>query len=267
MIVNPCLGRIELSRFDTNAMLGLTRESAEGAMADAQARIAEFQHRLWAENQRALLVVLQGMDASGKDGTTRDVFASVNPAGVRVTSFKAPTHEELDHDFLWRIHKAVPGRGEIGVFNRSHYEDVLVVRVDNLVPEPVWRQRYAQINAFEHLLSCNGVVILKFFLHMGLEEQRKQLLERIHEPDKNWKFNAEDFGKRKKWDAYMRAYEDALSECSTEAAPWFVIPADRKWVRNAAISMIVADTLEKMDPKYPRLKLSEQEMERLIAEA
>lgn len=259
--------RIDLTAYDTNATLGFDKDTAENEMRRQQQRIAEFQARLNAENGRALLVVLQGMDAAGKDGTTRDVFALTNPSGVRVVSFKAPTPEELDHDFLWRIHKAVPARGEIGVFNRSHYEDVLVVRVDGIVPEEVWRQRYEQINAFEQLLASNGVVILKFFLHMSLQEQKKQLLERIHEPDKNWKFNADDFTKRKQWGAYMQAYEDVLSRCSTPHAPWFIIPADRKWVRNAAVATIIADTLEHMNPQYPRLKLTEDEMQRLIAES
>lgn len=258
--------RVDLSKLDTNAKLGLDKDTVEKQMLDAQQRIASLQHKLWAENKRALLCVFQGMDASGKDGTVRDAFFLTNPDGVKVTSFKVPSSEELDHDFLWRIHKAVPARGEIGVFNRSHYEDVLVVRVENIVPESVWRPRYAQINAFEQLLAANGVTILKFFLHMSKDEQRKQLLERIHEPDKNWKFNADDFEKRKKWDDYMRAYEDALSETSTEHAPWFVIPADRRWVRNYAVAMIIAETLERLDPEYPRLKLSELEMERLLSQ-
>jgi len=216
------------------------------------ARMADLQYRLYAENRRALLIILQGMDAGGKDGTVRHVMSGLNPQSCRVTSFKVPSSEEASHDFLWRIHKAMPARGAMGIFNRSHYEDVLVVRVHELVPRPVWSARYDQINAFEKLMSENGVTILKFFLHISKEEQKERLDQRLDDPTKNWKISPADFKERKLWDAYVKAYEDALSRCSSSTSPWYIIPSNKKWFRNLAVSQIIVETLERMDPKFPK---------------
>jgi PPK2 family polyphosphate:nucleotide phosphotransferase len=210
-----------------------------------------LQRRLHANGTRALLVVLQGRDASGKDGTLRKVFGPLDPLGVTATSFKAPTEEELRHDFLWRVHRAVPGRGTIGAFNRSHYEDVLVVRVRGLAPESVWRPRYEQINLFERILVENGTVILKFLLHISREEQRERLLARLSDPEKYWKFNANDLAERDLWDQYTEAYREALARTSTEAAPWYVVPADSKRVRDVLVARTIVETLERMDPRWP----------------
>jgi PPK2 family polyphosphate:nucleotide phosphotransferase len=214
-------------------------------------RLRALQEVLWAEGKHSLLIVLQAMDAGGKDGTIKQVMRGVNPQGCQVTSFKVPTEEELDHDFLWRIHKAVPRRGYIGIFNRSHYEDVLVVRVHGLVPEGVWQQRYEQINQFEKLLVDTGTTILKFFLHISKEEQKERFEARLGDPRKNWKFSMKDVEERDRWDAYMRAYEDALSRCSTPWAPWHIIPANRKWYRNLAVSQVIVEALERLEMRYP----------------
>jgi PPK2 family polyphosphate:nucleotide phosphotransferase len=214
-------------------------------------RLRELQKVLWAEGKHALLIVLQAMDAGGKDGTIKHVMRGVNPQGCQVTSFKVPTEEELDHDFLWRIHKAVPRRGYIGIFNRSQYEDVLVVRVHGLVPEEAWQQRYEQINQFEKLLADTGTTILKFFLHISKEEQKERFEARLHDPRKNWKFSMKDVEERGYWDKYMRAYEDALNRCSTPWAPWHIIPANRKWYRNLAISQVIVEALERLGMRYP----------------
>jgi PPK2 family polyphosphate:nucleotide phosphotransferase len=195
------------------------------------------------------------MDAGGKDGTIRHVMSGLNPQGCRVSSFKVPTEEELAHDYLWRIHRAVPGKGEIGIFNRSHYGDVLVVRVHNLVPKRVWSKRYDQINAFENILAENGVTIVKFFLHISKDEQKQRLQERLDDSSKHWKVSAADFEERKYWDDYTEAYEDVLSRCSTPWAPWYVIPANRKWFRNLAVAGILVSTLEDMDMRFPKSKL------------
>ena len=214
-------------------------------------RLQELQEVLWAEGKHSLLIVLQAMDAGGKDGTIKHVMRGVNPQGCQVTSFKVPTKEELDHDYLWRVHKATPRRGYIGIFNRSHYEDVLVVRVHNLVPEAVWQQRYEQINQFEKLLADTGTTILKFFLHTSKEEQKERFEARLRDPRKNWKFSMGDVKERGYWDDYMRAYEDALNRCSSPWAPWFVIPANHKWYRNLAVSQVIIEALEKLDMRYP----------------
>ncbi|MBI5959415.1 MAG: polyphosphate kinase 2 family protein [Chloroflexi bacterium] len=214
-------------------------------------RLEKLQEVLYAEAKHTLLIVLQAMDAGGKDGTIRSVMDGVNPLGVGVTSFKAPTAEELAHDFLWRIHQHVPSRGMIGIFNRSHYEDVLIVRVENLVPEAVWKKRYDHINAFERLLADSGVTILKFFLHISKEEQKERFEERLKEPDKHWKFAKGDLAVRAKWDQYMRAYEDALTYCNTEWARWHIVPANKKWYRDLVISQTIIETLEKLDMRYP----------------
>jgi len=214
-------------------------------------RIAAIQEAFHADRRHALLVVFQGRDASGKDGTIGAVFKGVNPQGVRVTAFRKPTEEELAHDFLWRVHHAVPPRGVIGLFNRSHYEDVLVVRVNGLAPRAVWEDRYGRINAFESHLAASGVVVIKFFLHISREEQRVRLIERLEDPRKNWKFNAGDLKERAQWDAYTEAYEAALSRCSTAEAPWYVVPANRNAVRNVLVARTVLRTLERIAPVFP----------------
>ncbi|HEX8984244.1 MAG TPA: polyphosphate kinase 2 family protein [Bryobacteraceae bacterium] len=242
-----------LSRIDPADTNGFkSKQEANGRLAKNIERLYELQYRLAAENRRSLLIILQAMDAGGKDGTIRHVMTGLNPQGCRVTSFKVPTGEETRHDYLWRIHRAAPAFGEIGIFNRSQYEDVLVVRVHDLVPKAVWSQRYDQINEFERMLHDNGTTILKFFLHISKDEQKKRLEARISDPFKNWKIAPADLAERKHWDAYQEAYEDAIRKCSTKWAPWFVIPANFKWFRNLAVSEIIADTLEAMKPKPPK---------------
>jgi PPK2 family polyphosphate:nucleotide phosphotransferase len=228
------------------------RAAAEKQSAKDGVVINDLQDRLYAEGKRALLVILQGTDTSGKDGTIRHVFNATGPLGVSVTPFRRPSEEELAHDFLWRAHLATPRRGTIGIFNRSHYEDVLIGRVRQLAPKGDIERRYDQINAFEKILVENGTTILKFMLHISKAEQAERLQERLDERKSQWKFNPGDLDDRKLWDQYVAAYELMLNRCSTEWAPWHVIPADRKWARNAAIAAIVRDTLEKMDPKYPK---------------
>jgi PPK2 family polyphosphate:nucleotide phosphotransferase len=210
-----------------------------------------LQELFYAEQKHRLLIVLQGMDTSGKDGVIRHVFDGVNPQGVRVASFKVPTPEELSHDYLWRVHKQTPGKGEIVIFNRSHYEDVLVVRVHSLVDEDVWKKRYDQINAFERLLTEEGTTMLKFYLHIDKKEQKERLQARLDEPDKNWKFNVGDLEERKLWPDYQKAYEDVLSKTSTEYAPWYIIPSNRKWYRNLLIGQIIVETLKDMKMELP----------------
>lgn len=233
--------------------------SAFDSKTDAKARskkdaaaINELQDRLYAESKRALLVVLQGTDTAGKDGTIRNVFNATGPLGVVVTAFRQPSEEELAHDFLWRAHRACPPRGYIGIFNRSHYEDVLVARVRNLAPQDEIDNRYDQINDFEKILSDNGTTILKFMLHISSKEQGKRLQARLDERKSRWKFNPGDLGDRTLWDQYQHAYELMLQRCSTAWAPWYVIPSDHKWARNAAIAAIVRAKLEEMDPQYPK---------------
>ena len=242
---------VDLAAIDAANTHGRRREQADAELEASHARLTDLQDRLWAEGRHAVLVVLQGMDAGGKDGTIRNVMGAFNPQGCAVSPFKVPTPIELAHDFLWRVHQRVPGRGEIGIFNRSHYEDVLVVRVNSLVPREVWSRRYAQINAFERTLAAAGTTILKFFLHIDPEEQRQRFEARLADPTKTWKFKLGDLDVRKRWDDYMAAYQEALSRCSTEAAAWYVIPANRKWFRNIAVAEILADTLEGLDPRYP----------------
>lgn len=217
--------------------------------------LRHLQERLYAEGKRSLLIVLQGMDTSGKDGTIKHVIGAVDPQGARITSFKQPTPEERRHDFLWRIAKALPSPGELGIFNRSHYEDVLVVRVHELVPESVWSKRYAIINRFEKDLAKRGTKIVKFFLHISYEEQRVRLARRLKDPTKRWKFNPKDLDERARWNDYQAAYADAVARCSTAEAPWFVIPADKEWYRDWAVSKILIETLEDMDPRYPKTNL------------
>lgn len=227
------------------------RQMAEDEFKNLRDELIELQRRFYAEGSRKLLVIFQAMDAGGKDGTIRRVFQGVNPQGVQVTSFKAPSKLELAHDFLWRVHQAVPATGMIGMFNRSHYEDVLVVRVHNLVPESVWRPRYQLINDFESLLTETGTTILKCYLNISKEEQRERFQDRIDQPSKNWKFSMEDLEKRKLWDQYMDAYEEMLVKTTTESAPWYVIPADQKWYRNLAVTRLLVHTLRELNPQYP----------------
>lgn len=214
-------------------------------------QLLKLQELLYAENQRALLIILQGMDTCGKDGTIRKVMAGINVQGCDVVNFKVPSADELSRDFLWRAHRVAPPKGKIGIFNRSHYEDVLVVRVHNLVPKSVWAQRYQQINDFEKMLVENGTVVLKFFLHISKEEQKARLESRISDPTKHWKITEADIRERAYWDDYMQAYETVLQECSTDWAPWHIVPADKKWYRNLVITECIVDTLRKLGMRYP----------------
>jgi PPK2 family polyphosphate:nucleotide phosphotransferase len=227
------------------------RSAAEDEFGGLRNELVELQYRLYAEGKQKLLIILQALDAGGKDSTIRKVLLGVNPQGVRVTSFKRPTDEELAHDFLWRIHQHVPASGMIGVFNRSHYEDVLVVRVDDVVPETVWRPRYDRINEFEQLLTESGTTILKFYLHISKKEQKKRLEERLVDPARHWKFEVADLQTRQKWDDYIDAFDEMLGQCTTTHAPWHVIPADQKWYRNLAICRVIVDALKGMDPRFP----------------
>ena len=246
--------RIKLKERDPrDAGLFGDEKETKAATAALAKEIDALQDRLYAEGSRVLLVILQGTDTSGKDGTIRSVFNATGPLGVSVTAFGPPTKTELAHDYLWRVHAASPRRGTIGIFNRSHYEDVLIAKVRGLVPEEVIERRYDQINAFEKLIVENGTTILKFMLHISQDEQKERLQARLDDPTKHWKFNPGDLEDRAFWNAYQDAYETMLRRCSTHHAPWHVIPADRKWVRNAAIASIVKATLEKMDPHYPEV--------------
>jgi PPK2 family polyphosphate:nucleotide phosphotransferase len=242
---------VDLSRWDADDDFGYDRDDADEEVARDLVRLENLQERLYAESKQSLLIVLQGIDAAGKDGTVKHVMTGFNPAGVNVAAFKVPTPPELAHDFLWRVHQRAPAKGEIAVFNRSHYEEVLVVRVHGLAPESTWKKHYDQINDFERLLDASGTRILKFFLWISPEEQLQRFQDRIDDPTKRWKFRSADLDERKLWKDYQAAFEDALTKCSTDWAPWYVIPANKKWFRNLAVARIVADTLEDMDPKYP----------------
>ena len=247
----PPGSRARLARRDPAATFGWEKAAAETELAKQLSRLAELQDRFWAESKRAVLVVLQGIDSAGKDGTINKVMEAFNPQGCPVTSFKVPSAEELAHDYLWRVHRSVPRKGEIGIFNRSHYEDVLVVRVHDLVPKADWSKRYDQINAFEQHLTATGTTIVKFFLSIDKSEQRKRFQARYDDPTKRWKFAMGDLEERKRWDDYQAAFEDALSRTSTAAAPWYVIPANRKWFRNLAVATILASTIADLKPQYP----------------
>lgn len=256
-LIPPFGAPVRLSAYDPAYIEGegdkkdLKKRLTEAMEADLQ-RLDTLQEALYAEGKHALLIILQGMDTSGKDGTIRHVFSTVDPQGVQVTSFKAPTPDELARDFLWRIHRAVPPKGIIGIFNRSHYEDVLIVRVHNLVPEAIWRERYDHINRFEELLSEHGTTILKFFLHISKAEQKKRLLERRDTPEKRWKFSLGDIRERAFWDDYQAAYEAVLTQCNTPYAPWHIVPADHKWYRNYVITRTVREALERLNPQFPQ---------------
>ncbi|MEX0698625.1 MAG: polyphosphate kinase 2 family protein [Acidimicrobiia bacterium] len=244
---------VDLSSLDPDSKAGFEGGKQEGkeTLPDLNAKLADLQRRLWAESSQKLLVVLQAMDTGGKDGTIRHVFKGVNPQGVIVHGFTKPNEVELARDYLWRIHPHVPPSGVVSIFNRSHYEDVLVVRVRNLIPEERWRRRYQHINDFERLLTDEGTTIVKLFLHISNEEQRNRLEARLEEPEKRWKLHESDFDDRNLWDQFQTAYEEALTRTSTENAPWYVVPANRKWYRNLVVSSILVDALERMDPRYP----------------
>jgi PPK2 family polyphosphate:nucleotide phosphotransferase len=240
-----------------------SEEAARAELAGLVDQIADLQARLYAEEERSLLVVLQGIDAAGKDSTVAHVFRGTNPQGVRVYTFKEPSNEELAHDFLWRYHQHTPGKGMIHVFNRSHYEDVLVVRVKRLVEEERWRSRYDSINDFERMLAREGTTIVKFFLHISKDAQMDRFRERLEREDKHYKFSANDVRERRNWDAYQEAYEEALRHTSTEWAPWYMIPSDHKWFRNLVVARTVAGVLEEMDPRWPE---PEEDLEKFAAE-
>ena len=240
-------------------------DKAEGKeqLAKLNIELDALQEILYAQHVHPVLVVLQGMDTSGKDGAIRSVFEGVNPQGVRVASFKVPTPEELDHDFLWRIHRQTPGKGEIVIFNRSHYEDILVVRVHKLVPDKIWSERYALINEFERTLAKEGTTILKFFLHISKEEQKARLQARLDDPTKHWKFRLGDLKERALWQEYQSAYEDTLSQTSTKWAPWYIVPSDRKWYRSLVIASVLVETLKSLKMEYPR---SEENLDGVVIE-
>jgi PPK2 family polyphosphate:nucleotide phosphotransferase len=243
--------RVHLAHAEHGETHGWDKDDAANETDKQLERLAELQDRLWAEARHAVLVVLQGIDAAGKDGTIKKVMTAFNPQGSPVTSFKVPSAEELAHDYLWRVHKAMPRKGEVGIFNRSHYEDVLVVRVHELVPKSVWSERYEQINDFERGLSENGTTIVKFFLSIDKDEQRERFQARYDDPTKRWKFAMGDLAERKLWDDYQAAFDDMLSKTSTDVAPWYLIPANHKWFRDLAVSSILADTIDDLKPAYP----------------
>jgi PPK2 family polyphosphate:nucleotide phosphotransferase len=257
--------RVNLHDFDPDSRseFGGTKKDAEEELKEIEKELDDLQERLYAEGKHAVLFVIQAMDTGGKDGTIRKVFGNLNPAGCRVASFKAPTSTELAHDYLWRVHAVLPRRGEIGVFNRSQYEDVLVVRVHNLVPQEVWERRFDQINAFEKMLSEEGTTIVKFFLHISKEEQKERLEARLQDPGKHWKFNAGDLRERALWKDYQEAYQDVLSKTSTVDAPWYIIPANRKWYRNVIVARVVRDTLKGLNPQYPQ---TTEDLSRVVIE-
>ncbi len=245
--------RVDLASHDPSSTSGAPddREQAEALLAEEAERLSELQERLWAEARRSLLIVLQGVDTAGKDGTIRHVFHAFNPQGVTVTTFGPPTAEELAHDFLWRVHAHTPRAGHVAIFNRSHYEDVLAVRVHRTVPEHVWRARYGHINAFEHLLADAGTTVVKFLLHISASEQRRRLEERFEQPEKRWKLHVADLEEQPYYGEYEQAFSEMLERTSTAQSPWYIIPADHKWYRNWAVAHVLLDVLTDLDPKYP----------------
>lgn len=245
--------KVVLADWSTDTTDGFegTKDDRAALLASLNARLGDLQQMLYAESKHKVLVVLQGMDSSGKDGTIKHVFRTINPLGVRVANFKRPNEVELAHDYLWRVHEHAPRNGRITIFNRSHYEDVLVVRVNDLVPGPVWQRRYEHIRGFEQMLADEGTTIIKLFLHISKDEQRARLQERLDNPAKHWKFEHGDVAERAHWDAYTEAYEQAIAETSTEAAPWYIIPGDHKWYRNLVVSQLLVEKLEALDMRYP----------------
>jgi PPK2 family polyphosphate:nucleotide phosphotransferase len=255
-LLNPPLGeKVRLKDYDPEYTDDYEEKAdVKDQLKEDLERLAELQEVLFAESKRAILVVLQGIDTGGKDGTIEHVFSGINPQGVQVTAFKQPTPLELAHDFLWRIHLATPPKGYIGIFNRSHYEDVIVVRVHDLVTKKVWSKRYEQINQFEELLTENGTTILKFFLYISKDEQKKRLEKRLEDPHKQWKFDVNDLKERERWNEYVEAYEDMLTNCNTAYAPWHIVPANHKWYRNFVVTRTIVETMEGMNLKYPKPK-------------
>ncbi|MFN9273518.1 MAG: PPK2 family polyphosphate kinase [Planctomycetia bacterium] len=250
-LVIPAGRDVRLADFDPDFHEGLDRDEAEAETRRHCEKLDELAYRLFAEAKRAVVVVLQGIDTSGKDGTIRMLASGISPQCLDVKSFRAPSALELSHDFLWRVHAAIPSHGRIGIFNRSHYEDVVVVRVRKLVPKEVWHGRYDQINAFEKLLHDGGVTFVKCFLHISRKEQRERLDDRLRDPKKQWKLGPDDLEDRKRWDDFQQAYDDALTKCNTEHAPWHIVPADKKWYRNLVVARVVRNTLERLDPRFP----------------
>jgi PPK2 family polyphosphate:nucleotide phosphotransferase len=244
---------------DTNGFEG-DKDAGKARLKELNRELEALQELLYAEGKQPVLIVLQGMDTSGKDGVIRHVFEGVNPQGVRVAGFGVPSETEIAHDYLWRTHRQTPKRGEIVIFNRSHYEDVLVVRVHELVPKAQWSRRFNQISEFERMLAEEGTVIRKFFLHISLDEQKERLQERLDNPDKHWKFNPRDLKERKRWDEYTRAYEDVLMRTSTEQSPWYIIPANRKWFRNLAVATILVETLRGLEMRLPKADFNPEEI-------
>jgi PPK2 family polyphosphate:nucleotide phosphotransferase len=246
--------KIRLSKIDPGDTGGMSKEEACTRFVDLREEVSLLQEKLFAEHERSLLILFQAMDTGGKDGALKALCSGLNPAGLEVARFQAPTLAELDHDFLWRAHKVTPAKGMIGIWNRSHYEDVLAVRVHKLVPKKVWEARYDQINSFEKILSENGTTIVKFMLHISKDEQKKRLQARIENPKKRWKFSPADLKERALWDDYQEAYEDAINYCATDYASWYVVPANHKWARNLAIVEVVLRVLKKMKPRYPKIR-------------
>ena len=260
----PARGRFRIADFDASATHGAKKRTAENDRERDLATLRDLQQRLYAEQKRSLLLVLQGMDTAGKDGVISHVISGLNPQGVSITAFRAPTAEEKRHDFLWRIRRALPRPGQIGIFNRSQYEDVLIVRVLDLVPRSVWSKRYATINAFEREVARRGTTIVKCCLVVSLDEQRRRLLDRLETPEKRWKFNPQDLAARAHWPDYQDAYDAALSRCNTDVAPWYVIPSDKEWYRNWAVARILIETLRGMDPQYPTFHGDMKALERQL---
>jgi PPK2 family polyphosphate:nucleotide phosphotransferase len=247
----PVGDKCDLAGRSTDETFGWDKDAAKAELEDVKQRLDLLQARLYAEGSRSVLLVLQAQDAAGKDGTIRSILSGLNPAGVGVTSFKVPGGRDLQHDYLWRVHAACPAKGEIGVFNRSHYEDVLVVRVHGILPKKVWSKRFRQINEFERMLVEEGTTVVKCFLHVSKEVQRERLQERVDNQEKQWKFRSGDLADRAKWREFVTAYEDALAATSTAWAPWYVVPADRNWVRNLAVAKLLLHALERLDPQLP----------------
>jgi len=243
--------KVDLVHFDCGATFGRDKDGGAADLSANLGKLSELQERLYAEAKHAVLIVLQGIDAAGKDGTIRVIAGAFNPQGTPVTSFKIPTPKELAHDFLWRVHAAVPGKGEIGIFNRSHYEQVLIVRVHNLESKDVWHRHYRQIRDWERMLTEEGVTILKFFLAIDKDTQRQRFQDRIDDPTKRWKFSSADLPERRLWDQYREAFEDMLTETSTDFAPWYIVPSDHNWLRELAVSEIVLDAIDDLNPRYP----------------
>jgi len=248
--------KVDLSKWDPadSSEFDGNKEESRAALANLNRKLAELQEILYAEHKHKVLIVIQAMDTGGKDGAIRHVFKGINPQGVRVASFKIPSAIEMDHDYLWRIHQQTPGKGEMVIFNRSHYEDVLVVRVHKLVTEEVWKRRYDQIHNFEKLLAEEGTTILKFYLHISSEEQKERLRARLEDPTKHWKFDPADLKERQLWKEYMRAYEDALEKTSTKYAPWYIVPANKKWYRDLVVASVILETLRDLKMEYPQPK-------------